>query len=636
MTQLYIDGHLCDLPTDFKITLVTENLYFSKASTYTYDVKLPMLPFSNNAKIFGHLNRFDKSLSTRSWPAQLIVDNKVIVNGTAVVVGITEADISVQLLQGNSELNWKQKTENTYIDELDLGDASEWGLKFENNHLKPNITARNYNYTYEAGFSYWSPKQFSELNNGNVIFAPIINADTNEVMNPIAYMELTRNQVLFPNDDYYCLNDIDNTENPIHPNTPISYWFTLYPSRLAPQPKLSVIITKIFNALQMPIVENELVGTEFYDNFFVANSSEVYHIAEMLPHWTVPDFIAQLQNLFNCVIDIKTDGTHIVLRKNFYSVEARARFDTINGVEDAFENEIETDESTSVSESDQPKKYDIAYPDYGTMFLGDDFKAVPIVPKAELTLTANPYVFSRTEQGGKVSSPKLNNSLKVTGYNVDHYEEQPADGKDYTILKLLPVRPKETIEMEYRWAFYSNNGTLIRGKQAYNYKLFITGSEGKDTEIERQNIQELLDALETPEARPTLEKVCFGFLTGDFYEETSSGNTHSEYPILTSLYQYQKTSTDGDTIATQPLDMSLIERTLQGGGVLKNLYEKYYKDTPVVQLGESTVVNFVTNKTLDVLKTFLIKNQLFACKQIKYTITARGFEKIAEGEFYKL
>lgn len=633
MTQLYIDGHLCDLPTDFKITLVTENLYFSKASTYTYDVKLPMLPFSNNAKIFGHLNRFDKSLSTRSWPAQLIVDNKVIVNGTAVVVGITEADISVQLLQGNSELNWKQKTENTYIDELDLGNAGEWGLKFENGHLKPNISARAYNYTFEAGFYYWSPKQLAEHNNGNVIFTPIINAGTNEVMNPIAYMELSRNQVLFPNDDYYCLNDIDNTENPIHPNTPISYWFTLYPSRLAPQPKFSLMLTKIFNALDVPIVENELVGTEIYDNFYLANSSEVYHIAEMLPHWTVPELITQLQNLFSCVIDIKTDGTHIILRKNAYSETAEQL--TLPNVADDFETEID-DDSVTLADSDKAKKYDISYPDYQTAFLGDDFKAVPIVTAAELTLTANPYVFSRTDYGSKVSSPLLDQQGKVTGNNVDHYEAQPATDDDYTTLKLLPTRPKSDIEMEYRWAFYSDNGTLIRGKQAYAYKLFITGAEGKDTEIERQNIQELLDALEAPETRPTLDKICLGFATGDFHQKTADSSLISEYPLIVSQYQAAKTAANGDTIAAQTLDMSLTDRTLPNGNVLKNMYVKYYKDTPVIEVGKSTIVNFVTNTMPDVLLQFLIKNQLFACKQIKYSITARGFEKIAEGEFYKL
>ena len=189
MTQLYIDGHLCDLPTDFKITLVTENLYFSKASTYTYDVKLPMLPFSNNAKIFGHLNRFDKSLSTRSWPAQLIVDNKVIVNGTAVVVGITDDSISVQLLQGNSELNWKQRYEKTYIDELDLGTAAEWGLQRTvlGADEQPTIAPID---SLATTVPNGTKKMFKvadveAYNNGNVLFTPIKNRETDTKMNNI-------------------------------------------------------------------------------------------------------------------------------------------------------------------------------------------------------------------------------------------------------------------------------------------------------------------------------------------------------------------------------------------------------------------------------------------------------------------
>ena len=70
---------------------------------------------------------------------------------------------------------------------------------------------------------------------------------------------------------------------------------------------------------------------------------------------------------------------------------------------------------------------------------------------------------------------------------------------------------------------------------------------------------------------------------------------------------------------------------------VKNLYSVFYKGVAEIEISNTTSVNFVFGKMIkNVLKTFLIKNQLFACKQIKYTITARGFEKIAEGEFYKL
>lgn len=631
MTQLYIDGHLCDLPTDFKITLVTENLYFSKASTYTYDIQLPIAPFSNNAKIFENINRLDKTIADLSFSARLLVDNKVIINGIATITDVKNDGISLQLLQGNSELNWKKKHEGTYIDELDLGDASEWGLGWEDGHLKitaPYEVFRDWYYLADK-YHYWSPDYMAQYNNGDVLFTPIINATTGEVMNPIAFMLLNTYE-----GDWiktWCLNDIENT------TTPSATTYTLLPSRLAPQPKFSIIMQKIFNALNMPIVENELVGTEIYDNFFVANASEVYHIAEMLPHWTVPDFITEVQNLFNCVIDVKDDGTHIVLRKNFYAIDARQNIVTLGNPVDGFETDVDSDQTADVSNSDLPKKYDIAYPNYGTMFLGDEFKGVAIVPKSELTSNANPYVFSRTSYGAKVSSPRINLANRVTGNAIDHFEEQPSDGRDYTTLKLLPVRPQDEQEMHYYYPFYEwNQGEFTSGKQPYNYNIYVPTAEGKDTEIERQNIQELLDALETPEERPTLEKLCLGFQWADFYKEVSSGNFYGKYPLLISLLQASHTDNDGVTVAEQPYDMSLIDRQRINGDPLKNLYAKYYSDTPVVTVNKTTIVNFVTDTLADVLKTFLIKNQLFACKQIKYTITAKGFDKIAEGEFYKL
>lgn len=633
MTELYINNQLVDLPTDFKVTLVTENLYFSSASTYTFDVKLPMAPCSNNARIFANINRLDKSVTAQSLPARLLADNRLIINGIANIVDISDDSITVQLLQGRSDLNWKQKHQNTYVDELDLGDGSEWGLGWEDGHLTITVEPELYQIgNYDDYF--WTPEYMAQINNGNVLFTPIINATTGEVMNPVALMILenwgsTGGQWLYR----YCLNDIDNT------TLPSGWEKTIPPSRLAPQPKLSLIIEKVFAALDMPVVYNELSGTAIYDNMFLANASEVYHIAEMLPHWTVVEFINEVQNLFNCVIDVRPDGTHIALRRNFYADSAANAVELRNPL-DEFAVEVDLDTSGGVSDSDLPKKYDIKYPDYDTMYLGEDFAGVAILPKTQLTTTANPYVFARTNYGAKVSSPKLDLIGNVTGQAIDHFEDMPADeGQQRTSLRLIPIRPLSDNSMSWHYTAYQTGvGEYVNGKEPYNYTLYLPTAEGKDTEIERQNIQDLLDALETPEERPTLDRVCLGFLTAKFYKEAAGEYTGQKFPILISHNKAAETNSDGQTIAEQPYDMALTDRINPNNGQpLIDMYATYYKNTPVVAVNKSTVQNFVVKgKLLDPLKTYLIHNQLFACQQIKYTIDAKGFQPIAEGTFYKL
>ena len=627
MTQLYIDGHLCDLPTDFKITLVTENLYFSKASTYTYDVKLPMLPFSNNAKIFGHLNRFDKSLTTRSWPAQLIVDNKVIVNGTAVVVGITDDSISVQLLQGNSELNWKSKYGATYIDELPLGDVTAWNMTIvtstsggvQKSVAHPNTNIAKQDPNSGNPLYYWEQTDFAEANNGNVVITPIYNKGTGVFMNQTRPYERDWTPLWWR--EFFYVGCWSTHSHGLREET-----------HYAPQPKLAYMVNLIFNQLGLNITYNELATKNWYNNAFIANSNEVVYIQQCLPHWTFEEFVNQLQLLFNCVIIVNEKNTRIYLRKNLYVAQLTAQSITLKQVIDGFETDVDTE--PSVADADKSKVFDIAYPDYGTMFLGKDFADVPIVDASQLTGTRNPYVFSRNARLAKVSSPYKENNV-VYGYDVDQYEPSPADTDEEVTLKMVPLLPYKTTE-PIRFQYY-----LSADDDGHwgEYTLDVPTSFGINIDNEDVDIQTLLDSLKTPPDRPEMDKLTLGFLTKKWLQVPQGSGTFvlTHYDVFTVYTVSAQTANyEVDNIPSQPFTMSVYPRKNSSGNYIDNLHKVFYKDTPKIVVSNATVVRFQTDQIHDVIKTFLIKNQLFACKQIKYTITARGFEKIAEGTFYKL
>lgn len=632
MTNLYINGQLVDLPTDFKITLVTENLYFSKASTYTYDIKLSMAPYSNNAKIFGNLNRFDKTLSTRSWPARLIVDNKVIINGTAVVVGITDNSISVQLLQGRSEENWKNKYEKVYIDELDLGDISQWGLKWEDGKAqidgsKVTPTEVGTQSTVNHGF-YWTQKNYSDYTNGNVVLTPIINHDTGEIMNPIGSADEFTTRLVF------CLRD---------PNVfwPTGHPYYILPARIAPQPKLKIMVSKIFEALGLNVVLNELENITFYNKIIMANSTEVQYIADILPHITFIEFVELMQNLFNCIIDIDGVNTKIYMRKNIYA-ESGKWGENIKEVVDEFETEI--DNEKSVSDSDKAKVYDIAYPDYGVEFLGDDFKNVPIITDAsKLSNVGNPYVFGRNvARNIKVSSPYAYNN-QIYGNAIDRWEPSN-DLEEKVTLKFVPLMNFQEKKIDEHHYFYIQDGNFeITGHLYADIVINIPEAFGHNTQNDGQNIQELLDTYDTPEGRITIDKLCLGFLSKNFaFSEPPTLGTHdSTYDILTSMFKAKLESqlNPGAYIidSEQLYDMTLRKRLYTTLNPVQNFYHLFYKDTTEIETSKIVNISFVPKrKIFNVLHSFLIKNLIFACKQIKYTISANGFEKIAEGEFYKI
>lgn len=626
MTQLYIDGHLCDLPTDFKITLVTENLYFSKASTYTYDIQLPIAPFSNNAKIFGNINRTDKRITTTTLPAQLIVDNKVIVNGVAVIVGTSDTSVSVQLMQGNSELNWKQRLEKIYIDELDLGTIWDWGfVKDADGKIRILDSLKTGNGT-GASYYRWKWDCIKEFTNGDCVTTPIFNSESGKIMNALT------------NDGGNFLFLHDNIDYPqgLEPN------YTARPNRLAAQPKLKVIIAKIFTALGYTIGTNELTGKHIYENIYVANSTECWLVADMLPHLTAVEFIEQLQLLFNCVIVISDDTVDIFARKNFYAQSqlTAAHSQTLENVVDAYT--VDVDSEPSVADADKAKIYDISYEDFGKWFLGHNFDNVKHVTAADLTTTANPNVFATNYRGHKVSSPYLDNNNLIKGNEVDRFQFWPTSGDEAT-LKFIPMADYSD--------YYAGKWGGLSNLTPRDLKLFVPESVGRLIDDDDTTIQDLIDENAVPEERTTIDKLCLGFLCVckqvtqadkndpsievEYQYQMLESYEHLSYWLANSdpTYEYVKSW----TVEIQDYCLSLFPlKNRQASGYIENLYKEFYADSTEINTAVLYALQFVANGIFDALQPFLIKNQNFACKQIKYSITARGFEKIAEGEFYKL
>lgn len=107
----------------FKLT--RENPYFTSSETYTLDVSLPM-DILENRQFLQNLQRIDASKPMISMKCRLMVDNRLVLVGTARVTQVTHLTVKVQLLGGRSEVNFLGSDD--YIDELPLGrvNAATW------------------------------------------------------------------------------------------------------------------------------------------------------------------------------------------------------------------------------------------------------------------------------------------------------------------------------------------------------------------------------------------------------------------------------------------------------------------------------------------------------------------------------
>ena len=113
MTELYLDNKSVVLPSNLEFKLYYDNAYFTSTSTHSLDIELPM---PVNYHVFGMLNRLDVEKKSVTFKAYLIADGRVLLNGTALVLAVTDKSVKVQLMSGNAELNFLTKGD-IYINE---------------------------------------------------------------------------------------------------------------------------------------------------------------------------------------------------------------------------------------------------------------------------------------------------------------------------------------------------------------------------------------------------------------------------------------------------------------------------------------------------------------------------------------
>lgn len=628
MTQLYIDRLLCELPPDFSFTLVKENVYFSEASSYTFEVKLPIVGTINNQKIFGSLNRIDVKKRRKSYSCQLIVDNKVVINGTATVTSVDNTHVGVQLLGGNSELNFASNNGELYIDDLDLGTIDQFGI-----HLTDSENGI-YSFDFTNNYEWTESRQKSR----NFMLSPIENTTTGEVMNPLVfdliYDELLSAEYMKYTQVYYgeCSGNLS----------------TLKIKRIAVQPKLSYIVEKIFDTIGYSIVHNDLDELELYNSVYVGNSSEVLDVATMLPHWTVSEFIDELKKLYCCVfvIDERTKRTSVYTRANFYGDEKNITY--IQDCIDEFS--VSIDEETT-DEYAGSKGFDISYPDYKGDYLGEGFSFAAKDPNGALATNHTPNKIYERGLRRYVSDGE-------TSFWVDTLRDYLVEGSDnVTKMKIVPVMPSKSGN---KFQQFHQQTSFPRADVECDT---LPSAPGLSSRYSSDfNLVEIIQNEESPEERERLDKLYIGlfnrakspFVAGGLnglplgsLVPSESQMERVQAGLLYGYWNSNKSKIFNNHYATSFNDKELtilpyVRETIDLVNQvvietpIQNLYNEFYKGVTAISTNILYHLKFAFVGKIDPQSIFVIRNKRFVAKEIELSISDKGISKILQGKFYQL
>lgn len=306
MTNLFIDGVEVVLPSEFSITVKQENAFFTKNGEYTYDIELSLL-VPENAKLYGFLNRLNiTERPATKRKAVLVADNRVYLNGTEIITGWTDTKVSIQLVSGNSELNY-------FVGSDELISALE--MKETNPVVSGSVSTDYVKKTYpDVDYNLMMTYDSLHQVDKNIWLYRLYNNDVN---NPYAGYIVQKEDI-----------------------QPYDY---------IPQPYLCAYMRELLKALGYTLEYNAIEDTP-WKSVYIVHVCETYKWNEMLPGWTAKDFLQNIETMFNgsFLIDHRTKKVSFLLNVSYLPKVSNVH---LQNVVDAYTVEVEEEEEADAINS---------------------------------------------------------------------------------------------------------------------------------------------------------------------------------------------------------------------------------------------------------------------------------------------
>lgn len=658
MITLHIDGVPVVTKSGSTIKLVRENPIFTEAGDYTFDITLPLAGCPQNQRAIGLRHRPEVRLDDlcgKRMPFSLQT-TVLRIDGTAIVTSVNQDEAKVQLLAGASDLNVSATTPqgtDVYIDEMDLGRAyeKEAGHAYDNDNGDRYIGNSKYTLSPRDELRKW----VQEIDNDEPIYGSANVTDC----------------VLFPvwssADDGFAnargLREffVGETKTDEKYRYPITSSSGTYDDGLvfAAQPYLVVIIERVLAALGYRVDRNEIRGTWMQD-IFIANTRSEYKFANVLPHWTVREFLDEVRRFFGVSIVVPKSGVaEIIRRANYYN--AASSVISLTEVSDEHSADIDDDEDGGKDISTANVDYE--HPDTDDMLrLPDEvwenaivkvFKyekllvqwAAANIPEDKRETSAwllvdedqgHTFAYLRSKQNGEYHLVQVDCCPPL----IRGGGQYSGKGRDIGItLRIVPARMEwidlTYIESKFNGRHYDNrieqncmpvptlvsSDTLCKINETYSVDAAIN-SESSSQE-------------NTTDERPDILRVALNTGTKWHYEaatENTRGPREANLPVpLGIAYCKQNDGYYIPIIGAGNQDHFNLTKTKSPSIRADAIETGYHVDTRCLHC-----FSFTDTCPIDVAAVFLIRNRRYVCQKIEYEIDEDGVRPMKRGYFYEL
>lgn len=574
----------------FKLT--RENPYFTQSESYTLDVVLPM-DILQNRQFLGNLQRIDRSKQPPAMKCLLAVGNTPVLMGTAKVVQVTESQVKVQLVGGNSEVNLKGG--QLYIDEMDMGESEVAPVQ---------------------------PEGYDNYNLAGVRFVCMqaLNETTGEVVN--------RKTVVWESTKQ------GTTRHPM----------TSHLAGDAPQPNLLDVLVRVIE--QMGYTPGSLFPwQEPWKDLYVASAKRTRQLSHALPHWTAKEFLDELCQLFNCTLKVDPVTMTIGMESNI-AFFGNARTKELTPC-DEYTAEVSDDNDDSEAQSlanvnigyslysSSAHDYDClteairdnaprqSYGDYQSLVRAYDAMDAALRRKYIFECPDGKYVDWRHEEGGASQLLPVDMLAPLRRNNLGENSQRE--------LKIVPVAITEEAKGKFIWqvndvtnvydiAFRSlsvENPTgdeleTTDGGTGADIQDLITGGEEIEKNAEKEDLMQVFFVED-------VEQTATAFID----DEDESRDFAALMPMTDYRYKVKGIGQRRWSLALNAADADHYLGQLHENGFSFNMKARH-------------TFRFVADSMPDPRDIFLIHGKRYGCEKIEASVNEEGFNRLMTGYFYEM
>jgi hypothetical protein len=628
MTEVYINQQRAYFKEDTSLKLTIENTFFEDAGSYTLDVTFP-LDIEQNRRIFGPMGRLDVSKRQQSFDALIVVDNRPVFKGTAKITGVNDREVKLQMLSGNSSVKFWTKAQKMYIDEL---------------HYEYTDTNHSFD-GYKTDDAFWGTPLIVAGTfpgkKGVYCYVPTLDESGSAPVEN-CYKGLWN--------EHHLMINVEEHTVIYHGGEPMYKGYYIEVNRECICPNLMFVAKWIFQHLGYRLDRNDR-DSDFVNGIYIANarntttfrrhdmhsnSADEMSMAKALPHWTVEEFIKQLQNFLNATVvfdDIK--GTVDIIA----SAYTTGMVDITADVLDEYEVEVIDDEDVAVNLYDSNVKYKEGTSEYHGIDLVEQevissFSEVKCTYQEFLaqwdamSAVDRKHTIWTTERGqfcAKVDTGD-NNTETLTPIRFNHFGAivRNTDNENDVELKISPVATTKEVEMPvFEW---DGAGANVY-RDAFQYRWTTKQTVlCLHNQYEASNKPTVWDALQgNNDSGTEKEDVMQVFLMDDM--EVATGFYHLTYQVPFTHPEWQKPN-DRVQHKSWSLALAADDAVSTIGGL--------HSSARLQNRNAEHRIRFKAYSIPSVYAVFLVRNKRYACKKLEVQFSSTGMERVIFGYFEEI